>query len=152
MCDLWTARTVLGAQSRRSFRRGEGGLTGLFDRVTASGCERFSRDVASIHFDWSKTHLDEEALGAFAALAYVADYHGAPRLLVRRRNRQCDRGPARHPCCGARAGQARGQPPRRRAPRADAEPGRCDRGRRVRRDRFDPAHRHRRFGAWSRPR
>ena len=37
----------------------------------------FSRDVASIHFDWSKTHLDEEVLAAFAVLAYAVDYYGA---------------------------------------------------------------------------
>ena len=37
----------------------------------------FSRDIASIHFDWSKTHLDEELLGAFAVLAYAVDYYGA---------------------------------------------------------------------------
>ena len=37
----------------------------------------FSKDIASIHFDWSKTHLDEEVLGAFAVLAYAVDYYGA---------------------------------------------------------------------------
>ena len=37
----------------------------------------FSRDVASIHFDWSKTHLDDEVLAAFAVLAYAVDYYGA---------------------------------------------------------------------------
>src|SRR6186997_955352 len=42
---------------------------------------RFSREVASIHFDWSKTHLDEELLGSFAGLAFVADYHGARDFL-----------------------------------------------------------------------
>jgi glucose-6-phosphate isomerase len=36
-----------------------------------------SRDVASIHFDWSKTHLNEEVMGAFAVLAYAVDYYGA---------------------------------------------------------------------------
>jgi glucose-6-phosphate isomerase len=36
-----------------------------------------SRDVASIHFDWSKTHLNDELLGAFAVLAYAVDYYGA---------------------------------------------------------------------------
>lgn len=43
----------------------------------AERVKQLSRDVASIHFDWSKTHLDEELLGAFAGLAYMADYHGA---------------------------------------------------------------------------
>ena len=37
----------------------------------------FSRDVASIHFDWSKTHLTEEVLGAFAVLAFAVDYYGS---------------------------------------------------------------------------
>ena len=36
-----------------------------------------SRDVATIHFDWSKTHLDEDLLGQFAVLAFEADYSGA---------------------------------------------------------------------------
>lgn len=51
-------------------------LTQLFedDRQRLS---KFSRDVASIHFDWSKTHLDEDLLGAFAVLAYGVDYYGA---------------------------------------------------------------------------
>jgi glucose-6-phosphate isomerase len=38
---------------------------------------RLTRNIASIHFDWSKTHLDDELLGAFAALAYVVDYSDA---------------------------------------------------------------------------
>jgi glucose-6-phosphate isomerase len=51
-------------------------LSELFD-ADKERVRQFSRDVASIHFDWSKTHLDEELLGAFAGLAYMADYHGA---------------------------------------------------------------------------
>ena len=51
-------------------------LTELFasdpDRVS-----RLSRDVASIHFDFSKTHLDERLLEKFAVLAYAVDYPGA---------------------------------------------------------------------------
>ena len=35
----------------------------------AGRLERLSMDVAGIHFDWSKTHLDAEALDAFHALA-----------------------------------------------------------------------------------
>jgi glucose-6-phosphate isomerase len=38
---------------------------------------RLTRHIASIHFDWSKTHLDEDLLGAFAGLAYVVDYSDA---------------------------------------------------------------------------
>jgi glucose-6-phosphate isomerase len=53
-----------------------GSLIELF-AADAERVGRLSRDVASIHFDWSKTHLDEELLGAFAGLAYMADYHGA---------------------------------------------------------------------------
>jgi len=55
-------------------------LTELFED-DGERVSRFSRDVASIHFDWSKTHLDEELLGAFAGLAYMADYHGARDFL-----------------------------------------------------------------------
>ena len=36
-----------------------------------------SRDVASIHFDWSKTHLDEQLLGEFSVLAYEVGYSDA---------------------------------------------------------------------------
>jgi len=51
-------------------------LTELF-KTDPGRVARFGRDVASIHFDWSKTHLDEEILGAFAVLAYAVDYYGA---------------------------------------------------------------------------
>ena len=37
---------------------------------------RLSRDVASIHFDFSKTHLDEGLLEEFSVLAYAVDYPG----------------------------------------------------------------------------
>src|SRR6185436_12454136 len=43
--------------------------------------QKLSRDVASLHFDWSKTHLDEELLGTFAVLAYAVDYYGARDFL-----------------------------------------------------------------------
>jgi glucose-6-phosphate isomerase len=50
-------------------------LTELFasdpDRV-----RRLSRDVASIHFDFSKTHLDEGLLEEFAVVAYAVDFSG----------------------------------------------------------------------------
>ena len=36
----------------------------------------FSLDVAGIHFDWSKTHLNAEAMTAFAALAQAQDLTG----------------------------------------------------------------------------
>ncbi len=45
--------------------------------MTGSGSSGSAETLPRIHFDWSKTHLDEELLGAFAGLAYVADYHGA---------------------------------------------------------------------------
>jgi len=35
---------------------------------------RLSRDIAGIHFDWSKTHLDEALVDAFCVLAYGVDY------------------------------------------------------------------------------
>jgi glucose-6-phosphate isomerase len=38
---------------------------------------KLSRNVAGIHFDWSKTHLDEDILGEFSVLAYEVDYGGA---------------------------------------------------------------------------
>src|SRR5436190_408196 len=43
----------------------------------AERVKRLTRDVASIHFDWSKTHLDEPLMEAFAVLAYAADYADA---------------------------------------------------------------------------
>ena len=51
-------------------------LTKLFD-ADSERVTRLSRDVAGIHFDWSKTHLDEPLLEAFAVLAYAADYSAA---------------------------------------------------------------------------
>ena len=51
-------------------------LTELFDR-DADRVSRLSRDVASIHFDFSKTHLDEGLIEAFAVLAFAVDYPGA---------------------------------------------------------------------------
>ncbi len=65
-------RTIEAHQPKR--------LAELF-AVDPDRVERISRDVASIHFDWSKTHLDEELLGEFAGLAYMADYHGARDFL-----------------------------------------------------------------------
>ena len=51
-------------------------LTQLFD-ADGDRVRNLSRDVASIYFDWSKTHLDEDLLGQFAVLAYEVDYSGA---------------------------------------------------------------------------
>ncbi|HYC94923.1 MAG TPA: glucose-6-phosphate isomerase, partial [Sphingomicrobium sp.] len=51
-------------------------LTELFD-ADRERVGKLSRDVAGIHFDWSKTHLDEDILGQFAVLAYQVDYSGA---------------------------------------------------------------------------
>ena len=53
-----------------------GTLTTLFDADPVRH-ETFSRNVAGIHFDWSKTHLDQDLLDAFCALAYAADYASA---------------------------------------------------------------------------
>ncbi len=51
-------------------------LTELFE-ADKERVQSFSRDIASIHFDWSKTHLDEDLLGQFAVLAFAVDYPGA---------------------------------------------------------------------------
>ena len=51
-------------------------LTELFEE-DSERVQKFSRDVATIHFDWSKTHLDDELLGNFSVLAYSLDYSGA---------------------------------------------------------------------------
>lgn len=51
-------------------------LTELFD-ADSERATKMSRDVANIHFDWSKTHLDDDLLGQFAVLAYEVDYAGA---------------------------------------------------------------------------
>lgn len=51
-------------------------LTELF-ASDADRVGRLSRDVASIHFDFSKTHLDEGLIEAFAVLAFAVDYPGA---------------------------------------------------------------------------
>ena len=53
-----------------------GRLTELF-HADVERVAKLSRDVASIHFDWSKTHLDAELLDAFAVLAFAVDYPGA---------------------------------------------------------------------------
>lgn len=51
-------------------------LTELFE-ADGERVAKMSRDVAGIHFDWSKTHLDEDLLGEFSVLAYEVDYSGA---------------------------------------------------------------------------
>ena len=48
-------------------------LTDLF-AADADRLSRLSVDVASIHFDWSKTHLTADAVSAFAALAQQMDF------------------------------------------------------------------------------
>ena len=51
-------------------------LAEMFEK-DAERVSRLSRDIASIHFDFSKTHLDEELLEEFAVLAYAVDFPGA---------------------------------------------------------------------------
>jgi glucose-6-phosphate isomerase len=51
-------------------------LAEMFEK-DAERVGRLSRDIASIHFDFSKTHLDEELLEKFAVLAYAVDFPGA---------------------------------------------------------------------------
>ena len=50
-------------------------LTELFE-ADPDRLDRFSLDLAGIHFDWSKTHLTAEAVEAFAALARTRDLAG----------------------------------------------------------------------------
>jgi len=42
---------------------------------------KFSVDVAGLHFDWSKTHLTEDAVTAFASLAQAQDLAGKREAL-----------------------------------------------------------------------
>lgn len=51
-------------------------LTELFE-ADSERVKTFSREVAGIHFDWSKTHLDEEVLGEFSVLAFEVGYSDA---------------------------------------------------------------------------
>ena len=53
-----------------------GRLTQLF-KADGERVEKYSRNVATIHFDWSKTHLDEELIGQFSVLGFAVDYSGA---------------------------------------------------------------------------
>ncbi|QDP18891.1 glucose-6-phosphate isomerase [Sphingomonas xanthus] len=50
--------------------------TSLAELFKADGerVARYSRDVATIHFDWSKTHLDDTLSAAFEALVDAAGY------------------------------------------------------------------------------
>ena len=50
-------------------------LTELFD-ADPGRLDRFTLDLAGIHFDWSKTHLTAELVEAFAALAKTRDLAG----------------------------------------------------------------------------
>jgi glucose-6-phosphate isomerase len=51
-------------------------LTELFE-ADPERVGKLSRDVAGIHFDWSKTHLEEDIIGQLCVLAYEVDYSGA---------------------------------------------------------------------------
>ncbi len=51
-------------------------LTELFE-ADGGRVANLTRDIASIHFDWSKTHLDEGLMGEFSVLAFEVDYSGA---------------------------------------------------------------------------
>ena len=57
-------------------------LTELFD-TDPGRLDRFTLDVAGIHFDWSKTHLTAEAVEAFAALARTRDLAGRREALFK---------------------------------------------------------------------
>ena len=51
-------------------------LTELFE-ADSGRVSKLSRNVAGIHFDWSKTHLDDDIIGEFSVLAFEVDYGGA---------------------------------------------------------------------------
>lgn len=53
----------------------------LIESQGAARIERLVRRVAGIRFDWTKTHLDDRLLGAFAALAEAAGLDEARRAL-----------------------------------------------------------------------
>jgi glucose-6-phosphate isomerase len=55
-------------------------LSGLFE-AEPDRLGRLTIDVAGIHFDWSKTHLDQQLLAAFAQLAEAQDLAGARERL-----------------------------------------------------------------------
>ena len=56
------------------------GLSGLF-QAEPDRLGRLTIDVAGLHFDWSKTHLDQQLLIAFAQLAEARDLAGAREKL-----------------------------------------------------------------------
>ena len=68
--DPWAAIGKQGVKSLGALFKAEP------DRLSA-----LSLDVAGIHFDWSKTHLDRGLVGAFAALAEARDFAGAREAL-----------------------------------------------------------------------
>ncbi len=55
-------------------------LSELFEREP-DRLSRLAMDVAGIHFDWSKTHLDSELIGKFAALADARGFAAAREAL-----------------------------------------------------------------------
>jgi glucose-6-phosphate isomerase len=55
-------------------------LGGLF-QAEPDRLGRLTIDVAGLHFDWSKTHLDQQLLAAFAQLAEAQDLAGAREKL-----------------------------------------------------------------------
>jgi glucose-6-phosphate isomerase len=68
--DPWTAIETHKLQA----------LSDLFDGDPGR-VERLSVDLAGLHFDWSKTHLDEPLLAAFARVAEVQDLAGKREAL-----------------------------------------------------------------------
>ena len=63
MTDIWADLEALPRQS----------LTQLFD-ADSDRVAALSADVAGLHFDWSKTHLDAQMIAAFTRLAEQQDF------------------------------------------------------------------------------
>ena len=110
---------------------------------------RFSFDLAGIHFDWSKTHLDAAVIKQSLKRAEQMGFAPARDALFAGGIVNPSEGRDGNPCRRARQRGARGSRPRDRAPPAHARSRRCDRGRSIRRADGNPAYRDRRFGAWA---
>jgi glucose-6-phosphate isomerase len=63
MTDIWADLDALPRQS----------LTELFD-ADGERVATYSADIAGLHFDWSKTHLDAQVVAAFTRLAEAQEF------------------------------------------------------------------------------
>ncbi len=67
---------------RELFREEEGRVDALATRLEWGAREDGGETAGGIRFDWSKTHLDGELLGAFEALAEACDFARQRELLL----------------------------------------------------------------------